>query len=707
MSARTPPQPHRATSHNDDVGSRHGWARIWRRARAPVGIALLIAFLICRGSALLSPVELYLLDLWLSERPARQPDPRIVLVAFEQAEVEHHRATSPEDCTCNAISRNQLAHIVSAVWRGGARVLVLDVGLKKPCPHGRGTPDAHDQPLAEALCGPGETVVAAATTLNPSVTYFDRPAGELAGCEGREHVLGSPVLYTPGGVVRGVSLIQTGAPSGLASPDATALEGAEIVVPPLSAAAWAAIYHRGHEIPVPCDAHHVECVGRRIPVWPSASIYLMERFMPEPEQNRHAMLINWVGPVGTFPMYRATSVTAADDDDDVESLRRWFDGRIVIVGSAIERLNTPRLGTVPPQRAHFVDQSREMSMSGLEIHANALQALLHGRYIEPISTTVAGAVVILSSLVAALAFRYLRAYVAVAVVGAELAVLPAAALLLIRADLWFYVALPAVALLLSGASTAVWGYARSLKRADELAEEVAEREAATATIVHDLKQPLAAISTMAQVLRHRSGDADGEMDPELANRILRQVENALADIDDLLIASPERNLPLDIQRFDLAALARDLAAAQGLKSDLHDVEVVTDAGGVMVEGDPRYLGRVLSNLVDNAIKYWPEGGTVRVEVETMSGHAIVRVVDEGIGMTPEQQELCFERYRRVVPEGMHIPGTGIGLYSVQRIAMAHGGRVQVVSAPGVGSTFVVMLPLSQSRRSESSEVRLT
>lgn len=702
MSGHTRPSPESAGERGR--GQRPG---AWRRARAPLGIALLVVFLVCRGSWLLSFIEFDLLNAWISSRPPREADPRIAIVAFDQPDVERHRENRPDDCTCGAIPRNELAEILEAVWLGGAEVLVLDLSLEQACPHGRGTADAHDAPLTDALSGPGETVVAIAATPNPGATYFDAPVDRLAGPPERPHILGSPVLYTPGGVVRGVSLIQTGTPSTTAQADASPLELVGITLPPLSLAAWAAWQRCAHEIPVPCGVERVECAGRRIPVWPSASIYLMKSLMPRPERNQHAMLINWVGPVGTFPMYQASAARAAAADGDVETLRRWFTDRIVIVGSGVERLNTPRMGSAAPSRPVFVDQSGEVSMTGLEIHANALQTLLRGRFIQPVETWVSVAVVLLCSVLTALSFRYLRMLPAVAVVAAQLGLLPVVAMLLMRIDIWFYVALPTTALLASGAATAVWGYARSLKRADELAEEVAEREAATATIVHDLKQPLSAISTMAQVLRRHGGHADGDIEPELANRILRQVENALADIDDLLVASPDRDLPLDLQEFDLVALARDLSLAQELKSEVHNLEVIAPAGGMMFRGDPRYLGRVLSNLMDNAIKYWPEGGTIRVEIEEMSGHAVIRVIDRGIGMDEQQQARCFERYRRAVPEGMHIPGTGIGLYSVQRIVEAHGGRVQVVSAPGAGSTFVVTLPLRQPSGRHTAEVRFT
>jgi signal transduction histidine kinase len=675
-----------------------------------------VAFLVCRGSYLLTPVELGLLDTWMRSRPARAPDPRIALVAFERSEVEKHRATRPDECACDGVPRSYLAQIIEAVWLGGARVLVVDLALDQLCPYERNTPEAHDRPLMDALSGPGRTVIVAPTTLDTEGPYFRKPPGEFGGPADRPHVLASPLVHAPGGVVRGVSLIQTGDPRSLRggepadseAPDEGETGELEIIqktVPPLSAAAWAAWQGRADEIPVPCGEDVAQCMGVNIPVWPSASIYVLKRFMPAPKHNQYSMLINWAGPVGTFPMYRATSALQAAAEGNEARLRSWFGDRIVIVGSAVERINTPGLGPAPPSDAQFVDQSGEQVMTGLEIHANALQTLLQHRFIRPIGGGMTAGVVLLSSLLAALAFRFLRIHAALGVVLAMLISLPLIAMQLIRIDIWFYPALPATALLISGASTAVWGYARSLRRAHELEEVVAEREAVTATIVHDLKQPLAAISTMAQVLRQRSADEAGEIDPELANRILSQVENALADIDDLLVASPEREIPIDVREFDLAALARDLGAAQTLKSAIHDVEVITAADGLTIEGDPRYIGRVLSNLVDNAIKYWPEGGTVRVEVESVSGHAMVRVIDEGIGMNAQQQEHCFERYRRVLPEGVTIPGTGIGLYSVQRIVKAHRGRVEVVSAPGAGSTFVVTLPLRHPAAESRTEVQ--
>jgi signal transduction histidine kinase len=120
-----------------------------------------------------------------------------------------------------------------------------------------------------------------------------------------------------------------------------------------------------------------------------------------------------------------------------------------------------------------------------------------------------------------------------------------------------------------------------------------------------------------------------------------------------------------------------------------------------VRADARYLGRALSNLMDNAIKYWPDGGTVVVEIRREPGQVRIRVIDHGLGIAPEAQARLFNRFQRAVPAGIDIPGTGIGLFSVKRIVEAHGGTVHLISAPGEGSIFMMTLPLP-ARTAEQS-----
>lgn len=688
---------------SEDAGSveaaepRRRWRAVLRALRVPLVIAVVTTFLICRGSSLLSSLEFPLLDLWTMSRPARQPDPRIALVGFEQSDVDRYRSGRSELCTCGPIPRSELADVIEKIKAGGARVLVLDLILDSECPV-----PGHNQPLADALRQEGETVLAVPSTSNPDEVFFEKPAQCFLGPPERPHILGSPVLYNPGGIVRGVSLIQTGSPSGIEAQRLQPLRLLGTALPPLSVAGWCAWEGSPCDLPVATGPTTVQCMDAIIPVWPSASIYLLPPLTHDRSASRNAMMINWAGPIATFPMYQFSAVQYATQDE----LEHWFANCIVLVGSAVERQHTPPLGPSRPPGPCLVDQSDEVAMTGLEVHANALDTLLQRRFLRPLPLAVNWLIIFGLSLITALAFRLVRTYYAVALALIEIALLVPAAMLLFRLDLWLYIALPALGVLASGVSMAVWGFARTLQRADSLQHEVALREAATETIVHDLKQPLSAISAMAQLLRARqqTGGLEG-IDPELSARMLRQVEAALSDIDDLLTASPDRPLVVNAREFDLVALARDLAVAQSMKSEVHDVVVGGPEEGLIITAEPRLVGRALSNLIDNAIKYWPEGGTVRVEIDMVSGHAIILVVDEGLGMTPEQQERCFGRFQRAVPEHLGIPGTGIGLYSVQRIAQAHGGRVEVISAPGKGSTFILTLPLEQQTDDRAQEVR--
>jgi signal transduction histidine kinase len=238
----------------------------------------------------------------------------------------------------------------------------------------------------------------------------------------------------------------------------------------------------------------------------------------------------------------------------------------------------------------------------------------------------------------------------------------------------------------------VWGYARTRQEAAALARKVSASERATAALMHDLKQPLSVISALAAAIRAREEAGFAAPSPELLARIEEQVQTALTDIDELLLVAPGREITLQRERFDLAAVAEGGALAQSLKSPGHEVEVRAPSGGVWVSADPRHVARALNNLIDNAIKYWPEGGTVQVVVDPTPRLASVRVTDQGLGMSREQLSRIFTEYGRAVPDGVDIPGTGLGLFSAKRVMEAHGGTITVESEPGVGSTFQLSVP---------------
>jgi signal transduction histidine kinase len=177
---------------------------------------------------------------------------------------------------------------------------------------------------------------------------------------------------------------------------------------------------------------------------------------------------------------------------------------------------------------------------------------------------------------------------------------------------------------------------------------------------------------------------------EEVDRLARLVEGLL-----LLARADAGVLRMDRKPVDLARLVEEvfepgrvLAEARGVRLSLGPVESLS------IEGDGERLGRVLLNLLDNAIKYTPTGGRVALSVGREGGWASLRVEDTGIGLSPEEQQKIFERfYRSAEARSSGEGGAGLGLCIARSIVEAHGGRITVQSTLGNGSTFTVLLPL--------------
>jgi signal transduction histidine kinase len=122
------------------------------------------------------------------------------------------------------------------------------------------------------------------------------------------------------------------------------------------------------------------------------------------------------------------------------------------------------------------------------------------------------------------------------------------------------------------------------------------------------------------------------------------------------------------------------------------LEVIVGDDLPAVLGNPVRLRQVFINLVDNAIKYTPEGGQIEVSVHEEGGHAVVRVSDDGIGIPLDDQPHIFDKFYRASGVSSEYEGTGLGLSIVKSIVEMHGGRIWVESRPGEGTAFIVMLP---------------
>lgn len=632
------------------------------------------------------------MDVWMRSRAPRSPDPAIVLVGIERADLERAERLRPADCACQTIPRNEIGEAIHLIRAAGAKVIAVDLALERICPH-----PGHDGPLRAALNEPGCTVLVARAESTPEGDYFTDPPPELVGDPGP--CIASPLIH---GSRRGVRLLQRDATSDLDRSEVWPTELVARYYPPLCLTVWAAFRGAPREMPVAVRDDLVSCAGIQIPVWPGDQIYLFKPLALEGAKSKHLMLINWAGPTGTFPTYSLTMLRSFDK----ETLARLFRDKVVLVGSLGERKGGPVIGSVPPSGPLQVDQRAEQTMSGIELHANALDTLMQGRFIRPIFGPAAWGIILLASLVATFAFVLLGPWRAVGLLLAEVLGLFALGFVLIQRDVWLFSVISSSAAVLSGAITALWGHAQARQEAARLTQQAQAREIATAAIVHDLKQPLAAIAALVAAIRTEQSRGVAENgSSELLQLIQKQVEAALGDIDELLITSPERELQLSYQLFDVAGLARYLAVAHSMTSPVHEVQVTAPDEGVFLEADPRYIGRLLDNLMDNAIKYWPEGGTVLVSIDPGPYGVTIQVQDHGIGIPPDRLDTVFERFSRAVPQGVDIPGVGIGLFSVARIVEAHAGEVSVVSEVGKGSTFTVTIPRQPPRVSGTREAR--
>lgn len=216
---------------------------------------------------------------------------------------------------------------------------------------------------------------------------------------------------------------------------------------------------------------------------------------------------------------------------------------------------------------------------------------------------------------------------------------------------------------------------------------------------HQLQNPLAAILGNLELLQH---DLAGE-DPRA--RPLRGIERAAARISAMtqdLLALAEVNKPdrlLQQVEVDLVVLVREVAesfTAEAVGAGV-SLEVDLPATPLRVPGDPGELEDLVGNLVSNAIKYSDDGGAVQVclaEVTERGGRrAELRVTDRGIGIADVDRERLFEEfYRSGDAQARRRPGTGLGLAVAHRVVQRHGGRIEVDSELGVGTTFRVLLP---------------
>jgi PAS domain S-box-containing protein len=219
------------------------------------------------------------------------------------------------------------------------------------------------------------------------------------------------------------------------------------------------------------------------------------------------------------------------------------------------------------------------------------------------------------------------------------------------------------------------------------------------TISHELRTPLAAIYGAALTLRRPDLPIKGADRDELLAVIAGEAERLAGIVNDILWTSRIESgvLHVMMEACDGAELARSVvrAAELQLPPDL-TVRLEVPDGLPRVLADADKVRQVLSNLVENAVKYSPDGGSVVLRVEQLGDRIRFLVTDEGLGIPPREQERIFEKFYRLDPNLTRgVGGTGLGLYICRELISRMGGAIRVESAEGAGSTFTVELPAAE------------
>jgi len=215
---------------------------------------------------------------------------------------------------------------------------------------------------------------------------------------------------------------------------------------------------------------------------------------------------------------------------------------------------------------------------------------------------------------------------------------------------------------------------------------------------HELRGPIAIVRGYYSMM------ADGSLDATSLERAMPVIGRKLDDMNGLVnemletARLDEGVTRLDRQPHDLRSIVS--AATTAIQPQLrpsHRLLTRAPHTPVMVDVDAGRIETILRNMLDNAIKFSPNGGDIGCHVSVGRGGARVRVVDHGLGIPPEQMHRLFTRFSRLVtPENSHILGTGLGLYLSRELARLHGGDITVRSTPSLGTRFLLSLPLSQA-----------
>lgn len=238
-------------------------------------------------------------------------------------------------------------------------------------------------------------------------------------------------------------------------------------------------------------------------------------------------------------------------------------------------------------------------------------------------------------------------------------------------------------------------YEAERQTVEELRRLSALRADFVSLVSHELRSPMAAVIGAARTLQDRWRTLAPEQREAFLALIGDETNRLAALIGDVLDTSriEAGTFSYSFTDVDLGRLVKDAVATASVGQD--EVRVRADVAGSVpvVRGDRERLRQVLTNLIDNAVKYSPAGDEVTVIIRPENGVVRVEVTDNGPGIPRDQQRLIFEKFGRADVPGGSKPGTGLGLFIARSIVEAHGGTLDVRSRPASGATFELTLPV--------------
>jgi signal transduction histidine kinase len=232
----------------------------------------------------------------------------------------------------------------------------------------------------------------------------------------------------------------------------------------------------------------------------------------------------------------------------------------------------------------------------------------------------------------------------------------------------------------------------SMRRAHEQSDR--RHDEFSSLAAHDLRSPIATLLLRLELLRSQASEGTVNVPIETIEKLMHTGQRLSRMVNDLLDSTriDTAKLRLDLQPTSLPDAVSALLDGLRIAVTNHGLELAVDGSPPVVMADPTRLDQIVTNLIENAAKYSPNGTPIRIEIRAERGGATIRVIDQGCGIAAEDIPRLFERYFQTEQAQRKKTGLGLGLFITKGLVDAHGGTITVESAVDRGSTFSVWLP---------------